>query len=73
MPPYLPQTEDDQRVMLDTIGFQSIEQLFEDIPEEFRFPELNLPQAASELEVLDELYGMALKNSTTGCFAAFIG
>ena len=73
MPPYLPQTEDDQRVMLDTIGFQSIEQLFDDIPAAYRFPKLNLPQAVSELEVLDELYGMALKNSTTGCFATFIG
>ncbi len=73
MPPYLPQTADDQQVMLETIGFQSVEQLFEDIPAEHRYPELNLPQAASELEILDELYGMALKNSTTGCFATFIG
>lgn len=73
MPPYLPQTEKDQRAMLDSIGCQSIEQLFEDIPAEYRFPELKLPRAASELEVLDELYGMALKNSTTGCFATFIG
>jgi glycine dehydrogenase subunit 1 len=59
--------------MLETIGIQSIEQLFEDIPAAHRFPKLNLPQAASELEILDELYGMALKNSTTGCFATFIG
>lgn len=73
MPPYLPQTEEDQLAMLETIGFQSIEQLFEDIPAAYRFPKLELPQAASELEILDELYGMALKNSTTGCFATFIG
>ncbi|MGB7095981.1 MAG: glycine dehydrogenase, partial [Anaerolineales bacterium] len=65
MPPYLPQTEENQREMLETIGIQSIEQLFEDIPAAHRFPKLNLPQAASELEILDELYGMALKNSTT--------
>jgi glycine dehydrogenase subunit 1 len=73
MAPYLPQTKDDQLAMLETIGIHSIEQLFEDIPQEFRYPELNLPQAASELEILDELYGLALKNSTTGCFATFIG
>ncbi len=73
MAPYLPQTKDDQLAMLETIGIHSIDQLFEDIPQEFRYPELNLPQAASELEILDELYGMALKNSTTGCFATFIG
>ncbi|MES0362105.1 MAG: aminomethyl-transferring glycine dehydrogenase subunit GcvPA [Anaerolineales bacterium] len=73
MPPYLPQTEEDQLAMLETIGIQSVEELFEEIPEAYRFPSLNLPRAASELEILDELYGMALKNSTTGCFATFIG
>jgi glycine dehydrogenase subunit 1 len=73
MPPYLPQTEEDRLAMLETIGIQSVEELFADIPAAYRYPELNLPQAASELEVLDELYGLALKNSTTGCFAAFIG
>ena len=73
MPPYLPQTDEDQLSMLETIGIESIEDLFEEIPAAYRFPNLDLPQAASELEILDELYGMALKNSSTGCFATFIG
>ncbi len=37
------------------------------------FLSLKFPKAASEIEILDELYGMALKNSTTGCYASFIG
>jgi glycine dehydrogenase subunit 1 len=59
--------------MLEAIGVPSVEALFHDVPEAFRFPELKLPKAASEMEILDELYGMALKNSTTGCFATFLG
>ena len=73
MSPYLPQTENDRRIMLETIGLSSVEELFEDVPAQHRFPKLNLPGAVSEMEILDELYGMALKNSSTGCYATFLG
>jgi glycine dehydrogenase subunit 1 len=73
MSPYLPQTENDRRTMLETIGLSSVEELFEDVPEQHRFPTLNLPGAVSEMEILNELYGMALKNSSTGCYATFLG
>jgi len=73
MPPYLPQTENDLRAMLETIGLSSVEELFEDVPAQHRFPKLNLPDAVSEMEILNELYGMALKNSSTGCYATFLG
>jgi len=59
--------------MLEAIGVSSVAELFRDVPQSFRFPELKLPKAASEMEILDELYAMALKNSTTGCFATFLG
>lgn len=71
--PYIPNTEANQKEMLDAIGVSSLKDLFNDVPEAYRFPELKLPKAASEIEILDELYGMALKNSTTGCFATFLG
>lgn len=73
MSPYLPQTENDLRDMLETIGLSSVEELFEDVPAQHRFPKLNLPDAVSEMEILNELYGMALKNSSTGCYATFLG
>ena len=73
MSPYLPQTEDDLKAMLESIGAPSVEALFEDVPEGCRYPEMKLPQALSELEILNELYSMALNNSTTGCIATFIG
>jgi glycine dehydrogenase subunit 1 len=71
--PYIPNTEADRREMLATIGVSSLEELFRDVPASHRFPELKLPKAVSEPEILDELYAMALKNSSTGCFATFLG
>jgi glycine dehydrogenase subunit 1 len=71
--PYLPLTDDNRREMLAEIGISSTEELFHDVPAQYRFPELKLPKAASEMEVLEELYGLALKNSSTGCFATFLG
>jgi glycine dehydrogenase subunit 1 len=71
--PYIPNTEANQKEMLDAIGVSSLKELFKDVPEAYSFPDLKLPKAVSEIEILDELYGMALKNSTTGCFATFLG
>ncbi len=34
---YLPMTETDKKEMLETIGVQSIDELFSDIPEKVRF------------------------------------
>ena len=36
--PYIPNTESDRRLMLETIGVESTEELFEDIPEDHRNP-----------------------------------
>ena len=71
--PYIPATDADRDEMLKTIGVSKIEELFADVPAEHRFPEIKLPPAVSEMEVLDELYALALKNSTTGCYATFLG
>ena len=71
--PYLPNTEKNRLEMLSKVGVSSIDDLFDYVPAKYRFPELKLPKAASEMEILDELYGMALKNSSTGCYSTFLG
>jgi len=71
--PYIANTDENKKEMLAKIGVSSVAELFHDVPENYRFPELKLPKAASELEVLNELYAMALKNSSTGCYATFLG
>jgi len=71
--PYIPHTDADRAAMLAAIGVPSVAALFEDVPAEHRFPTLNLPPAASEMEILDELQALASKNQTTGRLATFLG
>ena len=53
---YLPQTEGDCRKMLDAIGLEQVEDLFESIPKESRLSKpLNLPPAFSEPDLLAHL------------------
>jgi glycine dehydrogenase subunit 1 len=49
---FIPHTDDDVRAMLDTIGVQSIEDLFDEIPAQLRCGDLaGIPAAISEMEV----------------------
>ncbi|MGE6629343.1 aminomethyl-transferring glycine dehydrogenase subunit GcvPA [Bacillus sp. NPDC077027] len=71
---YLPQTEQDQKEMLDVIGVESIDELFSDIPEKVRFKgTYDIKQAASETELVRELSRLAAKNKDTVSYASFLG
>ncbi|MCZ6503832.1 MAG: aminomethyl-transferring glycine dehydrogenase subunit GcvPA [Gammaproteobacteria bacterium] len=51
--PFVPHTDEDEKVMLDTIGVNSIEDLFDEIPGELRAGELlQIPDGISEMELL---------------------
>ncbi len=61
---YLPMTEEDKKEMLQTIGVQTIDELFSDIPESVRFKgDLKIKEVKSEPELLKELSQMASKNA----------
>ena len=50
--PFIPHTEKDVREMLATIGVDSIENLFDEIPAELRIEHLyGVPEAHNEMEV----------------------
>jgi glycine dehydrogenase subunit 1 len=52
--PYFPHTQEDLKQMLDKAGAVSLRDLFADVPEEFIYKgEFNLPDAMSEMEVLE--------------------
>ena len=70
---YIPNTELDQAEMLRTIGVDSVNDLFLDIPEEFRNPALNLSEPLSELEIQKELSGLASKNRALNSGPSFLG
>ena len=59
--------------MLAAIGVSSVDDLFLDIPEEFRNPTLDLPAPLSELEIQKELAGFAAKNRPVGSGPSFLG
>ncbi|KIQ95623.1 putative glycine dehydrogenase [decarboxylating] subunit 1 [Anoxybacillus thermarum] len=71
---YLPMTEEDKQQMLETIGVQSIDELFSDIPESVRFQgEYNIKQAKSEPELMKELMALAAKNADIKTYPSFLG
>ena len=68
-----PHTDSDREEMLKTIGVKSLEQLFEDVPKEFRFPKLNLPPGMTEMEALGEVEILAEGNETFKDMPMFLG
>ncbi|MFU8793750.1 MAG: aminomethyl-transferring glycine dehydrogenase subunit GcvPA [Dethiobacteria bacterium] len=71
---YLPLTDEDRHKMLATIGADTVEDLFSDIPDAVRLKgELNLPPAMSELEMLRHLDALAAKNKHFLNCVSFMG
>jgi glycine dehydrogenase subunit 1 len=70
---YFPHTDADREAMLKTIGVASIEELFEDVPAKRRFPELDLPPALTEMEVLTEMQDLGWANETARDMICFLG
>lgn len=70
---FVPHTEAEREEMLQTIGVEQIEDLFTDIPEGYRFPQLNLPEGLTEMEIMSELQEIAAGNVSTRDVACFLG
>ena len=70
---YIPNTDADRAAMLAVVGAPSVADLFQDVPEKYRFPVLDLPPALSELEVLRELQALSEENDDLGHVSCFLG
>ena len=71
---YLLNTAADQRAMLDAIGAEKIEDLFEQIPPALRLRrELNIPPALTEMELTAQLGKLAAQNTHAGQKVCFLG
>ena len=70
---FIPHTTADREAMLRTIGVNRIDDLFEGLPEKHRYPELKLPPALTEMEVLTELQDIAWANDSTRELVSFLG
>jgi glycine dehydrogenase subunit 1 len=70
---YIPNTDADRTELLRVVGAGSVADLFHDVPEGYRFPELSLPPALSEMEVIEELNALANENDDLQHLACFLG
>lgn len=70
---FTPHTKNDVEVMLKSIGVEKLEDLFDVIPAEFRYPDLNLAPRLSEMEAAAELENIASANATTKEYLSFLG
>ena len=70
---YTPNTDADRSEMLSALGIGRVEELFTDIPEEFRDPVLDLPAPLSELGLQRELEALASENRSLRQWPSFLG
>ena len=74
MHPYLPNTEQEIKAMLDTIGVKSTDELFEDIPASLKLSrKLNLSDSLSEFEIRKHFKELASKNTSIEDKVCFLG
>ncbi|MGG1686435.1 aminomethyl-transferring glycine dehydrogenase subunit GcvPA [Pseudalkalibacillus sp. NRS-1564] len=71
---YLPTTDQDRKEMLETIGVDSVQALFEDIPEAIRFKgDLKVEKQLFEPELIRYMSKLASKNANTQENVSFLG
>jgi glycine dehydrogenase subunit 1 len=71
---YLPDTEQDQKEMLDLLNVSSIDELFEDIPAEIRIEgELNIPAAVPEPLLMKKMQQLSSQNKNANNYPIFLG
>ncbi len=71
--PFIGNTDDDRRRMLDTLGLTDTAELFSDIPKDVRYPDLDLPEPLAELEVVRETDRLAARNAASCGRLSFLG
>lgn len=70
---YIPHTDAEREAMLRTIGVKSLDELFQDVPAEYRFPKLDLPPALTEMEAVAQLQELAGANENARDLVCFLG
>ena len=70
---YIPNTIAEQDELLGAVGLSSVDELFADIPDDYRNPPLRLPDPMSELEIQRELGAMAGRNRPLSSGPSFLG
>ena len=64
MAKYTPHTQADVKDMLAKLGYNSVERLYDCVPESIRYPEMELEEGVSEADAERKLTALASKNRT---------
>ncbi len=70
---FIPHSPAEKQEMLKAVGLNCIAELFKDVPAEFRFPKIDLPNPLSEMEALQNVHYLASKNRSTEDLICFLG
>ncbi len=70
---YISNTEQDRAAMLQAVGISAVAELFEVVPQDVRFPKVELPKPLSEPELLRELRRMSNLNANAQSHSIFLG
>lgn len=70
---FTPHTEEDRKLMLSAIGKQNMADLFEDIPQKYRFPKLDLPSGLSEMQAYEQMQELSQANDACDQMICFLG
>lgn len=71
---YIGNTDEDREQMLKEIGYPDIESLFKAVPDSVHLKtKLNIPQAQSEIELVNNMKSLAKENLNTDDYACFLG
>lgn len=66
---YFPQTDEDIRTMMETVGINSLDELYADVPDELKLKhEYDIPDSMSEIEVRRFFDELGKKNMPLTCF-----
>ncbi len=71
--PYIPNTDADRALMLARLGLGGLDELFAQLPERYRDPDIELPPALAEAELIRLLRGHAAANADGGQRPSFLG
>jgi glycine dehydrogenase subunit 1 len=71
---YIGNTDEDREQMLKEIGYPDIESLFKAVPDSVHLKtKLNIPQAQSEMELVNNMKSLSKENLNTDDYACFLG
>src|SRR3954469_13148053 len=70
---YTPNKDAQRREMLEAIGFNSVEELYHEVPSSVIDPEIELPAPLSEPEITAEMRRMSELNADASHYALFLG